>query len=698
MRKTAILLTLLTAASLPTLADNAENEFNRSTATLSAELLSRSIQESATGRAVDQEALRQDMTARPSEHAERAASEQLARELAVRELDKWYRAEVSRALRRLESAPGKAVTLPQTLKDAALSLPPAVATLALERNFPAAFAAARAKACEEQRSQLVTDLFPNETELENVPRAELAKSLAERIVAKQRGPVFEENRAFIGEKFVAPALDDAERQRQVQLDAARLAPEAKEAFLPEDFAAMVNRNVEDAARSYKLPGPQFKRYGVFPAAVKEAALTADLAALAKFATAAEAMRFPVTEGEIAAAIKANLKAQRLPDDSRRLVAKQELPQLAEAAVKNYLQQAPGTQRERLRRFLEAKAMAIPELEALATRCVEPEFPQARRKVTAEQRAQWFRPLEGLAWTPPEKMVEAYYKNNDKAFERDSAKLPGLASGDPPSGTLLQETETGLRQDVGATFAQSRKALARQMALSEQLQQQLSDAVGSDGSPGFLTRLLVGLGLDDTQTLPTVEALAARYQQVVEARWAKERVATVWGAGPKPINYKEKLLELFPMVKEDILRRTKAILKEKTVEEKPERKKLSDKKEPPVVKTNVKVEIDYADGLITARLSRDGQELPQAYSLSASPADYEAGEAKLLQELGETFAAALQDKRGGAKEMKVKVSIMVYNGMVYYRFVSNLRQRLHAEAEKLKRAGLDVSLEDRLYKR
>jgi hypothetical protein len=220
----------------------------------------------------------------------------------------------------------------------------------------------------------------------------------------------------------------------------------------------------------------------------------------------------------------------------------------------------------------------------------------------------------------------------------------------------------------------------------------------------------------TDHIPTVDDVIQGYTRRVESEWLSRRVAILWGEGKNaPPNMDSKYRELFPMVKESIRKRVKALLDNEAVRKEAQsqqttetQKKIEEKKTPPeekpktpadtpeeVLVSDVTIDLDYRDGKIFVRMLI----ADQPFELILDPEkQYEESMRTMEEKISLQFRQWIAKSLDNKGKVQFNVVIRVFNGRVYYGFVSNLRECLKSTMESMGNKNLEIQWTDRLYKR
>lgn len=186
----------------------------RETARLTAELLVAKIDEGLKTRSIGVNPIYNDMNSNMEKHVNLNESRNISAGIAENSLREWRNAEVKRILDKLDADKPENIpswfTGEERLK--LMRCPEDAVKKNLEGNLGAAFNEARKRACSEQLGRLIGDVYPTEQEFDSTPADKLRSMLLERLMKKQKEPVFEENKGVLGENFIDPILNDAGKQ------------------------------------------------------------------------------------------------------------------------------------------------------------------------------------------------------------------------------------------------------------------------------------------------------------------------------------------------------------------------------------------------------------------------------------------------------------------------------------------------------
>lgn len=491
----AALAAALTCALAATGEDAARQMLDKSAAELSATLALRKLSAGIALRPVRDAALFDAMAADPARYADPAKAEESLARFFAGEVSADFSRDAVKVLARLSGEKTPDEVFDGAFIDAATNAPEAEVEGYVAKNYKEAFKSARKRVCGEQAKRIASKIRPLESEIDEVPRDQLAKTLAERVAANQGEPVFQENMKYISDAIVKPMLEDAYNQRDFQNSLARTCAPAGHA--PSAIAADILRRLDEAIARQKTSADEPDSvYGLFPSVRDKTVPEAAEARAAEIADrVAAATDVSLDIDALAAAIAQNPKAHHTLADSRKLLEPGLAQKLVADATQKLMADAPESEKKEFGEFATRHFAAKPVADALDARVskeLDARLHPLRDAFAEIQYKEFFPELQGRAWWPQADLVDDAAENND--FRKTLAQwteLSGLAqfaqvkAGAP----LLEETEALLDKGVVTAFEPGEGARTAQHELADALFDKVRAAVKTDGKLPELAKII-----------------------------------------------------------------------------------------------------------------------------------------------------------------------------------------------------------------
>lgn len=711
------------------------------TAKLAANLLVKELDSAIKQRPVKENFLCNEMNADKGKYVNPSESKKLLRVLTEKEYGEWYAGEVERIVIKLNG--NRPENVKTWFEDAELKglkkMPAESVTENLNKNFDAAFDRERAKVCAEQWEKFKLDIYPTEEDIETKNRSELQPILLDKLLKNQSEPVFEENRSALDKNCIVPMLDDAGKQMKTQESIASSADEGG-AIIPGEIEEEIIRKIESyrekLAKEKSGARVAAKVYQIFPSIRKKIPGQVENVAIAKFANSVAKMQFPIEEAQISLLLNKNPGAHVQRNRSWELCVEEFKTELWVKALEKYLEKSTDEQKSEFNKFYNAKIAqdqsCRKSLDQLIDKSLKENFNSARLKIAETQLKNHFEPVQTGTWAPEYPEIEKYYNLPsavnipvDEIFEKKN-----ISNKNFERKTLFDETVSGLSKKIDDLYGEGRKALSMQMKITEDIEKEIKKSLEQGGGVvdnGFFQKILEMLYLKEggvpSNEIPSADDVIRSYTLKVESEWKAGRVKVLWGnEGNAPLNKDTKYIELFPMVKESIRQRVKALLeneilrrenksKETPAKETPvtqkeiveEKKKPEEKKETPsdvpkdAIISDVTIDLDYQQGKINIKMSISGQGEPLALIVDPEQ-DYEKSMGVMEEKIGAYFRDWIDKAVKDKGTVQFKVVIRVFNGRIYYGIVSSLRECLKNIMESMNNNNLQIQWTDKLYKK
>ena len=529
-----MIIIALLICSVPCLAE--DSDARKESAKLAAELLVGELQKKAASHPVDEGSLYKSINGDKTNNQEQSASRSKCLEQSKGALKSWFKLEVNRIVEQLDSGKkeGKSGWFSDKEKSELKLLPSETVEKNMGSNFEKAFTTARGKAVKDQWNNLVRDVYPTETEIETMNRAELRKKLLDRLIGKQKETVFGENKKLLGDNFIDPVLEDAAEQLTGQNGIVsqssggnEIAPESIDSFMRneiEKYRAQLKKAKEGVKVASKV-------YEMFPGVSDTITKRSGLLATDKFSVAITRMEFPVTKESIKAFISKSLAAHAGKEKSRGICIEASSKAVQYKAIQEYAKNTPEKDKTAFTKHLQGLASGDAEcqkaLKGLIARSVNPGFETARKELSDEQFASLFGPLKEGTWRPADESIESNL-NSMIPDIKDPLKIPGISTKTVDSNSLLEETLGKILEAEKNLLNQGIAALRGQMS-----------TVATVGK-GIRSQLAL------MPELPDLDGLIRSYEKGVLSTWESESKT-------------DKYKALFAKAKNEIRRRAKDML-------------------------------------------------------------------------------------------------------------------------------------------
>ncbi len=504
--------------------------------------------------------MEKEMTADPTRYAQTTEAKQRCRDFYAAALTRQY-CQAAAAIAQQLGVTGdvsKAVS--------------ATVNRAVETRFEAAFAAERAAAVVAQAKTIAGAVRPTEAEFEAKDEATLRREMTEKVVAKQKQPVFEENLNYISEKIVDPVIADGRREQKRQK--AYLSRTKCDSYAPDALAREIEANLrKNVAEMQAKADDPTKAWGVFPSVVRDGIPPVVERRITGLVTKVVDDVTVAVEGEdVRKTIAADPAAHRTAAESEKLFRTAYASQILGLALERAEREAPEKERTAFSLYVRQHS-AAPELaRAVETRLrreVLPKWRKVRAEVAEAEATRLWPTLSDRTWCPDAELADRVVARSDydEAMRnwRTEPALSALAKvGDEK--TLLEETVATADTSVRRAFDLARTAVTAQNALVAEAEPEvLGEAKNRKSS--FWRRT------------PDLKAIVGLLTDAVETKWRGRRQQILWGEAERPANADKQHTELFPSVRKHIELVARSILEEMEKPE-PERKQKPEPEEPP----------------------------------------------------------------------------------------------------------------------
>jgi len=671
------------------LASDGEMQLKKSTALLSANLILTQFEADFSETPPNADFMYQQMTSVPDDYVKPDEARAKLQEAYQDRVRADYRQKVNVLLARIAEKNGLEDAFEEPFRKKSGTIPDETLKAVREKHFATSFEAQRKKACDEQIAQVTRDMFPTEEEVDADSEETLIQKLTKRLADAQKFQVFEENRIYLRDLVVTPAVKDAYRQRNMQnqfLENVRSA----ESVTPDEFAAFLEKALLAAIPEFK--SDKFPEvYSIFPSVKNSIPALSEKKAKARYVEFLQATSSTLSEEETKKLILSDLKGHHERDGSRAKIRETFMKQSMDQAPKRYVEHFAENRRNDVEFYL--KKYPVPEnelrafFETIFDQKQQKAWEAARSSIVTEQLASTYSGLQARTWTPKDAGVEAYTGNEatDEGRALRKEYLKDTASSSQGAEAALQETREQAGTLLDQELGRGSQALRRQKSLVL--------ACSNDIVAEATSRM--------AKTKP--EKLAIElfdlFRPRIQAQWPEAREKEIYAPlNPKPGNAASAYLNIFPAT-EALLRQLIRDIIQKLAEPKPIPPKEPPPETPPPeeklepLKLACGFSIDMKDNQIIVQsdgdIAVDQATLPMAYD------DYRKQESKTLTRIADQFAEQLEKKAQG-RDVELTLNIQVKNGMIYYQLVSRLRDRLDYRLKKLNNSEkMSIKLSDKM---
>lgn len=508
-------------------------------------------QEKAKSRLIDPNYLSQKMSNRPAEYQDMGKTWiALQQEEKNEDLLKWYTKEVDLILQGLnrEKPEGVEDFFTKEEREAFLECPKQVVDAYLSKNFgknsndqTSVFSKARKRACDLQLAKLIKDVYPTESEVDTAvsqgKMSDLRSQILERLIKKQKEPVFSENVSTLSTDFIDPVISDAKKQFEEQgsivarsYGASYVMPEDIGSFIKDEIAKY-QENLKKEKQGRTIAN---KVYTTFPSVQKKAVDRANEIAIKRFRDAISEMSFPISKNVLEKLMNVSLIAYSDKNKSWESCLRSFRDNIVNQAVEAHAAKAPEAKRSDFRKFLislisNSDQSCKDAMSELISKSLKQGFEEARKEISQEQFKEFFEPLEKEIWKPSKQEIDSRYNRPSisSSAVSEPLKMPGISlkSFDPAS--LLEETIEIVRQAEESAIKRGLDALKDQMDTVEKLEFQMKNQI------------------KDMNDL-TIDKAAEIYTEKVKSVWSSSRFA-------------KDYTDLFTRTQDEIKRRAKDML-------------------------------------------------------------------------------------------------------------------------------------------
>ena len=671
------------------LASDGENQLKKATARLSANLILSQFDKDFTESPPKADFMYERMSSTPADYIKPEEAASKLQEVYLDQVRADYRQKVNILLSRIAEKNGvdDAFEEPFRKKSGTIS-EEALKTLS-KKYFATSFAEQRKKACSNQIEQVTRDIFPTEEEVDADSETTLIKKLTKRLAEAQTFRVFEENRIYLQDWVVTPAVQDAYRQRAMQNQFLESVP-SPDAATPDEFATYLAKKLTESIPQFRSE-KSLKSYTVFPSVKNNIPAVSEKRAKARYVEFIQTTTTSLSEEEIRRMMLSDLQGHKERNASSNKIRDAFMKQGIEEAPKRYVDSFPSERQSTIASFLKKKPIPDAEMRSFFKTFFDqkqqPAWEAARATLCGEQISSTYPSLQTREWTPDDAVVEAYTGNETTREGRDLRT------------DLIKRTATrrqGYEAALEETLAQAVTFLDQELGRASQalrLQRKLVLASSNDIAAEASTRLAAKVKPDKI-----VNALVELFLPRIQTQWKETRIKEIYEPlDPKPGNAETAYINLFPST-EALLRQLIRDIVQKLAEPEPTPPKEptpetpKPEKKPEALKLACFFTIDMKDNQIIVQSSGDiameQATLPMAYD------DYRKLESKTLSRIADQFADQLIKKAKG-QAVELTLDIHVKNGMIYYQLISRLRDRLDYRLKKLNNEKLSIKLSDKM---
>lgn len=674
-------------------------EFRKSTDELAATLLLDRLRSETLAPSPLADAPYAAMTSDPASYIDPDAARAALEPVYSKALAARYADAADAVLRKLSEREG-GVALGEEFTAAAKTLDPSALAAAVKRDFPAAFAEARKRACAEQRDRFATDIRPTESEFERTPRDQLVKELSARIAAAQKEPVFKENLKFISSDFAEPLVAEAEKQREAQRRVVKHAQLSR--WTPDgvrtDLEAALKTFLDDEKKRAEESGSF--AYGAFPSVAESIGKISERRACERLEALLKDTKIDVDADTVARAVEADPRAHHARKDSIAAFAPKLRDNLVKAVIDRACALASSEEKAELRKWAEPLLAADGALGGEVARTVDnallPKIDGARAAYANAQIEKYFKPLADRSWFPEPVFADAFCERPDWNASvrewRGCAPLGEFAKA-AREHPLIEETDERVEKYVDRAMNAARTARTRQHGIVDEKFDEVKNSV-----------------VKISDKLPSLETIVSFYTERVGAAWKEERDKTLWGDVPeneRPKNGAAQHVELFGSTKDLVALKARLILEQikeesetKKKEPDPEKQKPEEEKEPQpdspapdmpeIVEMECRFEITRDAGDIVVKCLTDGEMLAEG-RCPEDRAVFRKAAGDTAKNVTAQLGDRLRDKARGGKEVSVRATLLVKDPLVYYGIVTAMSRALEDRVDELERDGITLQV-------
>jgi hypothetical protein len=374
----------------------------------------------------------------------------------------------------------------------------------LNVNFDSAFKTARSKVCKEQIARLIGDVYPSEEELEKASRNQLRTALLERLIKKQKEPIF----TVLSKNIIEPILDDAYKQKDEQSEIVEkskggnaIEPAEIQAFI-ENELKQYQQNLRKLRAGKKSPS---KVYAVLPSVKTMLDKRSRELACSKFLQSLSYRTFAISEEGVYDLINSDLAAHAKTSESKLLCQERFRQDLRQKAITDHAGKVPVSKRADFQKFLDQllseNSNCARAFDMLIDRSTGPAFKKARQSISRRQFNEFFAPLADASWQPSDNQIDSYYYKKSSIEIADPLSVNGISSKHFKRTELLDETRDMVIDAEKQCISKSLDALRKQMNLVEKVEPTAKEK------------------LENFHLMPTIDALIGFFTSEVNAKWS-----------------------------------------------------------------------------------------------------------------------------------------------------------------------------------
>lgn len=484
--------------------------------------------------------LAEGMLSNPKEFVSRAEAEKKCREMFEAALHESF----ERGKRGIEDRLGVTNTVSRKLGGDPLAT--------AMKLFAERFASERSAVLKEQAGRITSTVRPTESEIESQDVASVVKSVAARIVAAQKTPVFEENLAYVSDSMAKPLVEAGHKElaRQRAYVSRARSDAATPAAMSADIEERLRKNVA-SERSRRSDGG----WGVFSSVLsKDVPEVVARRMSDRLVSAVEALDVKVSPEEIAREISADPARHVKVSESRRIFRERYASSMAASALAKVADAAPAAEKAAVVGYL-SKLLPSPRfqrsLDARIRRDVMPDWAKAR-KAAAEMKARELWPsLAGGTWYPEAALADEVCARSDysKAVGRWRSfdAMREMASVADETVTM-EECARFADLSVAKAFDTARNAIAGQLEITERIHPEVL-GISRRRKESWFSRT------------PDLAAVIAMLTERTLAEWTERKNSLLWAEGERPENADDQHAVLFPSVTRRIELLARQILEE-----------------------------------------------------------------------------------------------------------------------------------------
>lgn len=423
----------------------------------------------------------------------------------------------------------------------------------LAQPFSRAFERARESAVEKQKKQVILDIYPTPTEIEEINRKgkDARDSVVEGLKIKMVGQItlFDESRNWLKDKIGA-IVDDALGQLRHQQDFVQQS-NAVDCFTVPKIEKKIKADLDTylLSRRSQNTGSGNKIYDIFPIVEKES-IPQRAGQLMKTKFRDFISEYKINNSQLVRKIKTlideNPGLHKTHKMSSMVIEKKFIPGLSGEIITAYERKAGGdkTFGKALQDLLNSDDNIRTTFNTSIKERLLETLTQARNEKSKEQLSP-FREVISGKWQPPENKI-VQFKSNKKEMElHELVKLLSIRNGERILETLLLESEEQLKSNITLLLEEGGYALDCQTGIADELKDTIKDEIKNflKNKPGYNQ-------ITSSQRMKMYKNVALDfYIKKIAGVWKEKRKTLIWGRKIDEPFMDKKYLDLFERTKE-----------------------------------------------------------------------------------------------------------------------------------------------------